>query len=278
MRTFLFLLLSALVLSSCGRIEAPRLFVDQSGFVHNAAGSQPTVRVGVGMTASELLARNPALRGVAWAPSPGSVFDELRVSLQTPAKLNYDDGLLSFSVCAYSTSIDGSQNLKAGVASVGVTVCDPPIDDVEAAIRQAAELLALLGGQRPSVADLATAYRTATQETLTKIGGTAWQNVAVQSFAEVPAPRDDPASMYHLKTLDEARAYFQSRKVNGVAKRRVDGRIDVGLVLVGVFATDKAIVEVGLSGADAFGGENLSVQQRNAIRYQVGMGIRLRPL
>lgn len=270
-------LLSAFVFSACGDHRGPDLLVDQNGFVLNSSRVRPTVKVGVGMAAPDFLAENPTLRKVAWIPSPGSVFDELRLSLQTQTDLKYDDGVMSFSVCAHSASIDGSNELKVGVASVGFTVCDPPVDDASAAIKQAAELLELLRSQQPKVIDLSAAYRTASQEELTRIGGKLWRDLAIRRSSTVPAPRDDPSSMDHLKTLDEAQSYFRARKVNGVAMRRADGRIDVGLVLVGVFATDKAIVEVGVSGADAFGGQNLTAEQRNAIRYQAGMSVRLRP-
>ncbi len=274
---FLACLLSAFMVSACGDRKGPDLLVDQNGFVLSASGVQPTVKVGVGMAAADLLAKNPALRKVAWIPSSGNVFDELRLSLQTQTDLKYDDGIMGFSVCAHSVSIDGNEELKVGVAVVGFTVCDPTVDDPSVAIKQAAHLIELLRAQQPKVVDLSAVYRTASQEELTRIGGKLWRDLAVRRFSTVPAPRDDPSSMDHLKTLDEAQTYFQARKVNGVAKRRADGRIDVGLVLVGVFATDKAIVEVGISGADAFGGQHLTSEPQNAIRYQAGMSVRLRP-
>jgi hypothetical protein len=278
MRNLFILFSMAVALSGCSRNSENKLFLDQNGFVLNAAEAPLVIKVGVGMNAAEFIQKNPALRKVVWVPSVGDVFNELRFSLQAPATLVYDDGVMSFSVCTYSASIDGNEHLKAGVASVGFTACDPVIDDVDAAIRQASVLLSLLTKQAPKIVDLASFYRTAPQEELSKIGGERWERIGVRHFSTIPAPRDNPESMDYLRTLDQARTLFQSKKSEGIAKRTEDGRIAVGSVLVGVFATDKAIVEVGISGADAFGGENLTKEQRNAIRYQVGMNIRARRL
>jgi len=275
MRTLFILFAVAVMLCGCSKTVENKLFLDQNGFVLNATEVAPVIKVGVGMNAAELLQKNPALRHVVWVPSAGDVFDELRFSLQAPATLEYDDGTLRFSVCTYSSAIDGNEQLKVGVGSVGFTVCDPVTDDVEGAISQASALLSLLKNRQPKVADLGSFYRNAPQESLSNMGGERWKSIAVPAFSTIP-PRDNPESMDYLHSLDEARSIFQSVKVNGVAKRNVEERIAVGYVLVGVFATDKAVIEVGISGNDAFAGDNLTFSQRNAIRYKVGMNIRVR--
>lgn len=278
MRALLLFFAVAVVLSGCSRNANHKLFLDQNGFVLNEGAAAPVIKVGVRMNAAEFIQKNPTLRGAVWIPSSGDVFDQLRFSLQAPATLQYDDGAMSFSICTYSTSIDGNERLKMEVASVGFTVCDPVTDDVDAAIRQASGLLSLIKNQKSQIVDLAIFYRTAPQEELYKVGGELWKSIAVRQFSSIPAPRDNPESMDYLRTLDEARVLLRSTKLDGIAKRNADGGIAVGNVLVGVFATDKAIVEVGISGQAAFGGANLTIPQMNAILYKVSMSIRARTL
>jgi hypothetical protein len=251
--------------------------VDPNGFVLNSGDQMPTVRVGVGMPASELLEKNPVLRGSAWVPKPGDAFDELRLLLSTPLKLNYDDGQLKFEVCADSAAIDGNDDLKVGVAVVGFLVCDPPVDRIDLAMAQAGQLLAILKANKNHVVDLSETYRTASQETLESIGGRRWARIATPFFKNSPAPRDNVESMDYLNTLEEAQAFFSSHKVNGIAQRNTDGDVIRGYALVGVYGTDHAIIEVGISSSPTFGGTKLTREQENAISYRVGMNIRIRP-
>lgn len=264
-------------LFGCTRHDEPRLFVDPNGFVLNSGDQMPTVRVGVGMPASELLQKNPVLRGSAWVPKPSDPFDELRLVLSTPLKLNYDDGQLKFKVCADSAAIDGNDDLKVGVAVVGFLVCDPPVDRIDLAIAQAEQLLAIMKANSPSVVDLSEIYRTASQESLTSIGGRQWSRIAQSAFSNWPAPRDNAERMEHLKTLEQARTFFGSHKVNGIAKRNTDGDVINANALVGVYGTDQVIIEVGISSSATFGGTKLTREQKNSISYRVGMNIRIRP-
>jgi hypothetical protein len=264
-------------LFGCTRHDEPRLFVDPNGFVLNSSDQMPTVRVGVGMPASELLQKNPVLRGSAWVPKPGDPFDQFRLVLSTPLRLNYDDGQLKFKVCADSAAIDGNDDLKVGVAVVGFLMCNPPVDRINLAIAQAEQLLAIMKTNSASVVDLSETYRTASQESLTSIGGRQWSGIAQSAFSNWPAPRDNVERMEHLKTLEQARTFFSGHKVNGIAKRNTDGNVINANALVGVYGTDQVIIEVGISSSATFGGTKLTKEQENSITYRVGMNIRIRP-
>ncbi len=268
--------LVAMLLAACGKGGSDALFVDPNGFVLNRGDKPAQLNVGIGMTAERLLQLNPSLKGTAWIPSQDEkVFDELRLSMQSESDLQYNDGILTFSTCVHSISIDGDKDFKVGVASIGFKVCNPPVDDPNKVIEQASKLIDML--DKSMAKNVSNFYRTATQSDLTKVGGELWSTLATQTFPSNPPPRDDPEHWDNLMSLEQARAKLLSKKVNGIAKRLDDGRVDGGNALVGVYATDRAIIQVGIWSSGTFGGEELTVEQQNSIRYFTGMSIRRRP-
>lgn len=268
--------LVAMLLAACGKGGSDPLFVDQNGFVLNRGDKPSQLNVGIGMTAERLLQLNPSLKGAAWIPSQDEkLFDELRLSIQSESDLQYNDGILNFSTCVHSISIDGDKDFKVGVASIGFKVCNPPVDDPDKVIEQASKLIDIL--DKSKAKNFSHFYRTATQSELIRVGGDLWSKLATQTFPSNPPPRDDPEHWDYLMSVEQARAKLLSKKVNGIAKRLYDGRVDGGSALVGVYATDRAIIEVGIWSNGTFGGENLTVEQQNSIRYFTGMSIRRRP-
>jgi hypothetical protein len=270
--------LGASLVAACEPLGDPfvRPFVDPNGFVLNSGTKAPKFVVGVGYSADELTGKNPYLKGVISPLGKHHVVDELRLALQATTQLHYDDGDLKLNVCAHSSNADGTSGLKRGVAFVGIKLCDSPINDYGLALQRTKQVIDQLVEGNPDIQDISRLYRTAPQAELTKIGGKIWSSIATKRFKDLPAPRDDPKSMDFLHTFESAGARFASLTSGSEPKRRLDGRIDGGNALLGVYAGKFAIFEIGVNGTEAYGGSNLSKAQRNAIRYDVTMHFRLR--
>jgi hypothetical protein len=91
----------------------------------------------------------------------------------------------------------------------------------------------------------------------------------------MPAPRDNPEDLYYLRTFAEAHALFDGL-TRGGAKRNSWGEVVRGTTMVGVFAGQHAIFEIGITGDGALGGEDLTPAQEEITRYDVSMSFRPR--
>lgn len=274
----------AILIIGCARqtdaTEPKKLYVDINGLALNTSNDKILVNVGVGETGEEFLTRNPSLRGVVWNPQDvdGHAFNEMRFALQSDAEVAYSDGDISFNVCAHSISADGNSSFRHGVAFVGIKLCESPINNYKRAIELAAEVVKKMESSSPNVKNFSTFYQTASVEELAKIGGNLWKDNGTRFFKDLPPRRNNPDSGEYLFSPTEAEKYFANKLANPSYKQDINDlqRPITYHVLLGVFAGEKTIFEIGVSSKNNYGGTNLTQAQMDELRYDITMGIRFR--
>ncbi|WP_147376895.1 hypothetical protein [Noviherbaspirillum saxi] len=237
--------------------EHGKLRKDMNGMIlgDDTQPAQP-LHVGVGDTATRLMARNPYLKQFKLNDQ-----EELRLPLMTKLDVHYDDGDIKLDVgCAFTTNIDGNARFP-GAAFIGIKLCDQPLNDWKPALQRATEIMRRLEQQNPQVQNLRDFYRNASEPELQKIGGKQW--------------RKSQQDMDMLRTLEEADAKFAQEAAGG-NEEILSGKWRNTEAFVGVYAGKHAIFEIGVSKVAEFGGSNLTEEQRRTMRYEVTMSFRLR--
>lgn len=212
--------------------------------------------VGVGDSVAKLVQRNVFLKQLGLSEEP-----ELRLPLETTLDLHYDDGDLKLDVgCVISANVDGNARFK-GVALVGASLCEQPLNDWNAAVDKAAEVMRRFEKQNPQAKDLRAFYLSATEPELQAIGGKVW--------------RKSTHDLDVLLTLEEAKAKF-AREAAGNHEEILSDRRKSTYAKVGLYAGKKALFSIGISKTANFGGDNLTEEQRRTMRYEISMSFRLR--
>lgn len=258
---------AGVALTGCDRSGEHGLMMDPNGFV--LGGDNPkTARplyVGVGDSPERLIARNPYLKDFVWVPQPDDETGQMRLSLQNYSRVHYDDGDIKLEVCAYRSSVDGDKFFKRGVASVGIVLCEQPVNDYKRTLQIADDLIHQFETNNPNAENLRTPYLADSQAYLVRIGGSYWETKGWPGRVS-------------LFTLEEAGQQF----AEGVAhpKLKIDtwGQLRPvgGGYLVGVYAGKRAIVEIKVSSTTQNGDNNLTDEKRLAMRYSVYIELRLR--
>jgi hypothetical protein len=217
--------------------------------------TQP-LTVGVGDSVTRLVQRNPFLKQLGL--SEGQM---LRLPLETTLSLHYDDGDLKLDVgCVIRANVDGNERFP-GAAFIGMKLCEEPLNDWNAALDRAAEVMRRLEQQNPQAKNLRAFYLSATEPELQKIGGKIW--------------RKSDQDLFALLTPEQARAKF-AREAAGGHEEILSGRWKNTLANVGIYVGKKALFEIGVSKTANFGGDNLTEEQRRTMRYEITMSFRLR--
>lgn len=212
--------------------------------------------VGVGDSVTKLLQRNPFLKQLGL--SEGQM---LRLPLETTLDLHYEDGDLKLDVgCAISANVDGNARFP-GVALVGLSLCEQPLNDWNSAVDKAVEVMRRFEQQNPQAKDLRAFYLSATELELQAIGGKVW--------------RKSDQDLFALLTPEQAKAKF-AREAAGGHEEIFSGRWKNTLANVGLYAGKKALFEIAVSKTANFGGDNLTEEQRRTMRYEITMSFRLR--
>jgi hypothetical protein len=212
--------------------------------------------VGVGDSVTRLVQRNPFLKQIGL--SEGRI---LRLPLETTLDPHYDDGDLKLDVgCVISANVDGNARFP-GVALVGMSLCEQPLNDWNAAVEKAVEAMRRFEQQNPQAKDLRAFYRSATEPELQAIGGKAWH----KSTHDLDV----------LLTVEEAKAKF-TREAGAGHEEILSGRRKNTFAMTGIYAGKKALFEIGISKSANFGGDNLTEEQRRTMRYEITMSFRLR--
>lgn len=266
MRRFLLLFSCLPLLAACKQSDGEKMILDQYGFAHTADASVPAqiLNIGIGETAGELVTSNPYLSNVV--PQTISPGDQLRLAIETTVQVRYRDSDLEWDFCAKSVNADGNDTNRNRVAYIGAQLCDPPTNDYQAAFSLAKQLMQQLEKRNPTVENLRSFYLTATHERLVAIGGELWANVERK--------RGLADSYEKLLPVEEEESRFKAALAN--PQLDDDGRPVNMRAMVGVYASRRAIIEIGVSSQAYYGGNNLSQEQRMARRYSVGLNIRLR--
>lgn len=241
--------------------------MDPNGFVlggDNAKTARP-LYVGVGDSPERLIARNPYLKDFVWVPQPDDEIGEMRLSLENFSQVHYDDGDIKLEVCAYSSSVDGHKPFKRGVATVGIVLCEQPENDYKRTLQIAGDLIHQFEQNNPGAENLRTPYLADNQAYLVRIGGPNWEKKGWRGRES-------------LFTLEEAGQQFAEDVDHPKLKTDAWGQSQPvgGRCLVGVYAGKRVIVEMGVNSTVKYGGNNLTDEQRLAMRYTISMSFRLR--
>lgn len=212
--------------------------------------------VGVGDSVTKLVQRNPFLKQLGL--NEGQM---LRLPLQTTLDLHYDDGDLKLDVgCVIRANIDGNDRFP-GAAFIGMKLCDEPLNDWNAAVDKAAEVMRRFEQQNTQAKDLRAFYLSATEPELQAIGGKTWHK--------------STHDLDTLLTIEEAKAKF-AREAAGGHEEILSGRRKNTLANVAIYAGKKALFGIGISKTTHFGGDNLTEEQRRTMRYEITMDFQLR--
>jgi len=230
---------------------------DVNGMLVGDAGSSgQQLIVGVGDSVAKLVERNPFMKQFGLGGR-----DMLRLPISTTFDLHYDDNDLRLDVgCVRNANVDGNTRFL-GVTLVGMTLCEPPLNDWRAATEQASLMIRRFEQQNPHAKDLRAFVLSASENELQAIAGKGW--------------RKSSHDLDSLLTLDEANAKF-SREAAAGHEEILSGRRKNTLAIVGLYAGAKALFEIGISKTQHFGGTNLTDAQRRTLRYEVTMSFRLR--
>ncbi|WP_124077652.1 hypothetical protein [Pigmentiphaga humi] len=230
---------------------------DINGMVIGDDRQSQRLVVGVGDTVARLVERNPFLKELGLVP--GKSGELLRLPLMTRLDLRYEDGDLNFDVgCVIRANIDGNAQF-ADAAFIGMKLCEEPLNDWNAAVDLAKQVMRRFEQQNPQVKDIRAFYLSASEAELQRIGG--WKRSTQE--------------LHTLLTPEEAKAKF-AREAAAGHEEIVSGRRNGTSALIGIYTSEKAIFQIGVSKTANFGGNNLSEAQRQTMRYEVSMHFRLR--
>jgi hypothetical protein len=254
------MLAAASSLAACqvqGQGERATLRKDMNGMIlGDDTKPAQSLHVGVGDTALRLMERNSYLKQLKLSDQ-----EELRLPLMTKLDVHYDDGDIELDVgCAFTTNIDGNARFP-GAAFIGIKLCEQPVNDWKPALQRAVEIMRQLEHKNPQIQNLRDFYRNASQQELQKIGGETW--------------RKSDHDLYALRTLVEADAKF-AKEAERDRTAAANGARTSSYARVGLYAGKKALFSVGVSKTPDFGGDNLTEEQRRAMRYEVTMSFVLR--
>lgn len=213
--------------------------------------------VGVGDHVTKLVQRNEFLKQLGLSEG-----QELRLSLETTLDPHYDDGDIKFDVgCVSGANVDGNKRLPSGVTLLGLSLCNPTLNDWDAAVDKAVEVIRRFEQQNPPAQDLRHFYRSATEPELQAIGGQTW--------------RKSDQDLFALLTPEQARAKF-AKEASEDHEEIVSGRWKNTFANVAIYAGKKTLFQIGISKSANFGGDNLTEEQRRTMRYEITMSFRLR--
>jgi hypothetical protein len=228
--------------------------VQHNGFViSDERGPRPKLIVGVGDSVSRLVERNPFLKSLNIPKD-----QELRLPLLRTTDVTYDDGRWKLDVgCVTTSNLDGDERF-AGVETVGLRLCDPALNDWQAATARAAAIVTLFRKVNPDARDLSEWLKTASRAEYVAVGGDSWTLYRAKEVFTKPAADE------HFKKLDGVSS--EAAELSGTPE-------GVGM---GIFMGEKVIYEIGVSKHRALRGDNLTEQQRKDRLYLVTMSFRLR--
>ncbi len=253
-------LIAMLVLCSGCMEDKPvesELHRDMAGFVLGDDEKRPQrLVVGVGESVDSFLARNPFLKRVT------ATGGNRRLNLPLMAKVDghYDDGEITFDVgCSFTTNIDGNYGY-VGIHDVEFQLCDPKINDWGTAIRRTMELAEEFARLNPNMRDLRAIRRAASLAETEKLWGTS----LIDKITRLEFPL----------TEERANQFFEEKAQAGHFEQ-LQWRQNTYALIAG-YVGDKVKVSFGISKETYWGGEDLSEEERNTMKYQTIVAFRLR--
>lgn len=224
--------------------------VNMNGFVvgDDIATPKPLV-VGVGESVDRFLARNPFLQDLN-IPGGDHV---LNLPLLTRTDATYDDGEIKFHVgCSFTTNVDGN-NKNVGINSVGFQLCDPAINDWEAATHRAAQMIAEFERQNPHLVNLREFRRSASLAEAEKI----WEGILFDRWTKVEFPLTEGQANQFFKR-DAAEGHVRQLKYNQNT-----------YVVMAAFMNRNTSIHFAVSKETYWGGEHLTEEQRKTMKYVI---------
>lgn len=224
--------------------------------VDEAPRAPRPVTVGLGDTVPVLLRRNPSLAGRVTVEA-----QPLRLSLEEPVELSYDDGDLKLGgICTIRTNIDGNDRFS-GVAFVGAKLCFETTDDWDSAIDKAGEIITKFERENPDAIDLRSFHASASEQELQAVAGPTW--------------RKSSHDIDRLLTVAEAKRKFAIEAESG-HREILEGLHAGTLANLGFYAGKKAVFAIAVSKTGAYGGDKLDEQRKRAMRYEITLSFQLR--
>jgi hypothetical protein len=212
-------------------------------------------RVGIGDTTAGLLEKNPFL-DARRLEGPGP----LRLMLDShQTEVRYDDGDLKLEVCADRVTADGDDRR---VDSVGIRQCELFVNDSDAAVAAALELLHEFERANPRARNLTAWYVEATDD-------------QIEKFEGEKVHRHE--TLYQPVTPAKAKERFAELKNRVAGQSDVSGSSVASNAVLGVYEGRRSNFYLGVHSFKTFGGDDLSPQQERAITFTVEAYFRRKP-
>jgi hypothetical protein len=247
------------LLGACGQ-DSDRQRVDPNGFMFGDRRKDRTLVVGVGDTTDRLIRHNPYLRGAVGTPTNG----ELRLMAMENTSLEYDDGDLKLTLPDVAEfSVDGNGYFPHGAAFVGLRLAEQPKNDYRRALELASQVIQALEQQSPSAVTWRGFYEASDEATLKRVHS--WWRKST--------------SRGNLLTLAEAESKFAQQEREGygeIVNARAQGLGAGSYAKLALYAGRTSTFELGVANAPFFGGDDLTPEERRAMRYTVTMNFALR--
>ncbi len=239
-----------ILIASCGacKPQVSTVRVEANGFVLGDDTKPPVpLVVGVGESVDQFLARNPFLQKMK---HPGGDH-VLNLPLLTRTDASYDDGEIKFHAgCSFTTNIDGNSK-HVGINSVGFELCDPVINDWMLATHRTAQIIAEFERQNPGLISLREFRKSNSPEEAEKV----WGGILSDRWAHVEYPL----------TEDQANDYFKREADEGHVRQLRYSQNNY--VVMAAFMNQKTSIRFAISKETYWGGQNLTDEQRNTMKY-----------
>jgi hypothetical protein len=230
---------------------------DMNGFIlGDDSGPPPVLTVGVGSDIDRFFEKNSFLKSVKSAGSHA----EVSLPLLKTVDATYDDGEINFHVgCATTTNIEGNAT-AGGISEASFYLCHPSINDWNKATRDLEAMINTFASQNKNLASL----RKFRQHHSFAEASARWETDLLDHFTDREFPLSEQEANQFLKDAADGGHVQQLRLWQGSS------------VLMEAFANEKVLIFFEIAKLRNRGGENLTIAERNEMKYQAVVTFRRR--
>lgn len=233
------------------------MITDMNGFILGAdSGPPPALTVAVGDGLDQFFERNSFLKSV----KPSGSLVKISLPIMKTVDATYDDGAVWFHVgCAITTNIEGSTT-TGGVNLASFYLCRPSINDWNKATH---DMEALINDFALKNKNLLSLRKFRQHHSLAEASDR-WETDLLDHYTKREFPLSEQEANQFLKTAADGGHVQQLRLQQGSS------------VLMEAYANEKIFVFFEIAKLRNQGGENLTIAEREEMKYQAVITFRKR--